>query len=205
MVRPGPQGKNAIKVWDPVVRLFHWSTLGLFVAAYYTAEWGSNETHVLVGYGLTLVLMVRLIWGLVGTEFARFSRFAYGPRAIVRYWHSLRRGQPEHYLGHNPLGAAMVFLLLGLLGFMALSGLLLTAALEFEGPLLGLNPWITDAMAYRLLDLHRWVVYLMLGCIGLHLLGVLSASVQHHENLVRAMITGYKPRPPAPDIRSPES
>ena len=123
MVRPGPQGKNAIKVWDPVVRLFHWSTLGLFVAAYYTAEWGSNETHVLVGYGLTLVLMVRLIWGLVGTEFARFSRFAYGPRAIVRYWHSLRRGQPEHYLGHNPLGAAMVFLLLGLLGFMALSGL----------------------------------------------------------------------------------
>lgn len=181
------------KVWDPVVRLFHWTTLVLFCAAYASAELGQNEIHLVVGYILAAVLVGRIVWGFVGSQYARFINFLYGPVATLRYAQSLIDGQPEHYPGHNPLGAAMVFALLGLLSLLVVTGLILTAALEFEGPLLFLNRFIDDATAYRILGVHHLAVNVVLACVFFHVLGVGLASWQHHENLVLAMITGKKP------------
>ncbi|MBA53911.1 MAG: cytochrome B [Pseudomonadales bacterium] len=184
-----------VKVWDPVVRVFHWSTVGLFVGAYFSAEWGQNESHLVVGYGLAGMLLVRLLWGVLGSHHARFANFWYGPRHSLNYARSLLTGKPDHYLGHNPMGAAMVFVLLTLLLVMSLTGLLLAAGLEFEGPLLLLNPMLSDDAIYLVLGVHRFTVYLLLGCVALHVLGVISSSRLHQENLVLAMITGKKPLP----------
>ncbi len=181
-----------VKVWDPVVRLFHWFTVILFAAAYGTAEWGYNEIHLIVGYTLTVVLLTRLLWGFVGSYHARFLNFYYSPARMLRYIRLLRQGKPEHYLGHNPLGAAMVFLLLGLLTLISASGLLLAAALEYEGPFLYFNRFISDAASYGLLKVHEIAVYVTILCIGMHLIGVWTASKQHDENLVYAMFTGKK-------------
>ena len=193
-----------VNVWDPVVRLFHWSTVGLFCVAYYSAEWGQNEDHLIVGYLLAVILLVRLVWGFLGSEHARFASFWYGFRHSLQYAKSLLRGAPAHYLGHNPLGAAMVFILLGLLLLMSASGLVLAAGLEFEGPLLPLNSVLSDDSVYLLLKLHRYTAYLMLACIAFHVLGVVSSSRLHHENLLLAMITGKKPLPSDPPSSSHE-
>ena len=192
-----------VKVWDPVVRIFHWSTLVLVCFAYYSAEFGQNEHHLLIGYVLCGVLCVRLLWGFVGSHHARFSSFLYSPATTLRYALSLRQGHPIHYLGHNPLGAAMVFILVALLVFLAISGLLLTASLEFEGPFLGINRLIDDNLAYLILDLHLVAVYVLFACVAMHVLGVWTASRQHHENLVRSMFTGFKTKPPV-SLHSPD-
>lgn len=184
-----------VKVWDPLVRVFHWSTVGLFAGAYFSAEWGQNETHLIIGYGLVSMLVVRLLWGVLGSHHARFANFWYGPRHSLHYARSLITGKPDHYLGHNPLGAAMVFVLLALLLVMSVTGLLLAAGLEFEGPLLVLNPLFSDEAMYRFLSIHRFTVYLLLGGVALHVVGVITSSRLHRENLVLAMITGRKPLP----------
>lgn len=185
-----------VKVWDPLVRVFHWSTVTLFVCAYYSAEWGHNEDHLLFGYTLSVILLVRLIWGLIGTHHARFRNFWYSPRHVLGYAASLKHGAPDHYLGHNPLGAMMVFSLLTMLVLMSVTGLLLAAGLEFEGPLLALTGMLSDDTVYQILAIHRFVVYLLLGCVLLHVLGVVLSSRLHHENLVFAMLSGKKPVPP---------
>lgn len=181
-----------VVVWDPLVRGFHWGMVLLFGVACYTAEWGQNETHFLAGYGISILLLIRIIWGFIGSTHARFRHFFYGPTLTWGYARSLLKGQPRHFLGHNPLGAAMVFVLLALLLVLALSGLLLMATLEFEGPLLPLAPVFSDQQVYWLLRVHRLSEKLILVCVALHLLGVISASHQHRENLVKAMVTGKK-------------
>lgn len=189
-----------VKVWDPFVRLFHWLLVMLFAVAYLSAEWHRNELHLLAGYGLSLLLLARVSWGFIGGRYARFGNFWYGPRHTLRYTKSLLAGHPLHYRGHNPLGGAMVFVLLSLLLLMVISGLLLAAGLEFEGPLLALNPWLSDSRVYWLLDVHRYLVYILLGCVCLHLIGVVMSSRLHQENLVLSMITGKKPVHPKPVI-----
>lgn len=183
---------DTVRVWDPFVRIFHWSVVALVSAAYYTAEWGQNETHLLLGYGLAGLITLRLIWGVIGTPYARFHRFIHGPAAVKRYWLSIRAGKPEHYLGHNPLGAWMVFALLGALVTLSVTGLILAGGLEYEGPFLS---WVwswSDAQIYRIEALHQWCVYGLFALVPLHIVGAIMASRQHRENLIKAMITGRK-------------
>lgn len=188
------QTQEWVKVWDPFVRVFHWTLLVLFCSAYYTAEWGQNETHLLVGYGLAVLIPLRLVWGFVGGHHARFRNFWYGHRHLLDYARSLGNDEPLHYVGHNPLGAAMVYTLLALLMAMVVTGLILTAGLEYEGPLLGFNSWFNDEQIYQILTIHRVTMYLLLGCVALHVGGVVLSSRLHRENLVLAMIHGKKPR-----------
>jgi cytochrome b len=128
----------------------------------------------------------------VGSRHARFASFRATPRAGLRYLAEVLRGQPRRYLGHNPAGALMVFALLADLAILLLSGILLQATLEFEGPLVDLLRGLDDAAVHRLLSLHRLAVNGLYVLAPLHLLGVALASFQHRENLVRAMVTGYK-------------
>lgn len=166
-----------IRIWDAPVRVFHWLLVFCFAGAYITSEseyW--RLVHVTLGYTLGGLLAFRLVWGVVGTRYARFSSFVRGPGAVLHYLKSLRSGQPEHHLGHNPAGAVAIVLLM-LMGF----GIVASGYVTYNelGP-----EWVAEV--------HELLGNGMLLVIGVHLLGVVSASVQHKENLARAMVTGYK-------------
>ena len=166
-----------IRIWDAPVRVFHWLLVLSFAGAYLSADsevW--RLLHVTLGYTLGGLLLFRLVWGVLGTRYARFGNFVRGPRAVLRYLQSLRSGQPEHHLGHNPAGAVAIVLLL-------LLGLALTAT--------GYATY-NDLGPGWLAELHDVLANTMLLVVAGHLVGVAVASWQHRENLVRAMVTGLK-------------
>ena len=174
-----------VLVWDMPVRLFHWLMVLCFAGAYLTAEterW--RLVHVTLGYTMAGLVAFRLIWGLVGTRHARFASFVRGPAAVLRYVRSLPSGQPEHHLGHNPAGALAIMLILGL-----------TAAVTSTG-------WanFNEMGGEWLEETHEVLANLMLIIIGVHVAGVWLSSRLHKENLVRAMVTGYKSGQPQKGI-----
>jgi cytochrome b len=175
-----------VRIWDAPVRVFHWLLVLSFTGAYLTAEsevW--RLVHVTLGYTLGGLLLFRLVWGVVGTRYARFANFVCGPAAVLRYLQSLKSGQPEHYLGHNPAGAVAIVLLMAL-------GLLITATGYASYNDLGPG-WLAE--------LHDLAANAMLLVVAGHLVGVVTASLQHRENLVRAMLTGSKTGLPEQGIR----
>lgn len=194
--------KQTVKVWDPLVRIFHWSLVVLFAVAYVTGD-DEGMTHIYAGYGVTGLIAFRLLWGVVGTRYARFADFVYGPRKVIAYARSLLGRKPLHYLGHNPLGGWMVVALLIGLALTCWSGLESYAA-EGKGPLASANVAIVSvAMAHGddsagdkhdefWEEIHEFFANLTLGLVILHILGVIVASRLHRENLVKAMITGRK-------------
>ena len=130
--------KNEIKVWDPLVRIFHWGLVLAFIIAYLTAE-EENPLHIYSGYVVLGLIIFRVFWGLAGTKYARFSNFVYSPAAVIRYVKGLITNKPEHYLGHNPLGGWMIVALLLCLFVVTVSGLKLYAVEEGRGPLAATN------------------------------------------------------------------
>lgn len=175
-------------VWDLPTRLFHWLLVACFFGAYLLS--GKDDwlpVHVVLGATVFGLIVFRLIWGLMGTRYARFASFAFGWRDVSAYLRSLLRGTPQHYVGHNPAGAWAIYTLLGL-------GLATTAMgyAALTGP-----DWSW------LLDVHQVLGNLMLTVIGIHIAGVAVSSLLHRENLPRAMITGEKrARRPEEGIRS---
>lgn len=180
---PSAQG---ILVWDLPVRVFHWLLALSFAGAYLTAEserW--RLVHVTLGYTVGGLIVFRLLWGLIGTRHARFASFVRGPAAVLRYLRSLLAGRPEHHVGHNPAGALAIVALLGL------------------GALLVLTGWSTynEIGGDWLEELHEGVANTMLAVVLVHIAAVLLSSRLHHENLVRAMVTGRKQGAPAQGVR----
>jgi cytochrome b len=166
-----------ILVWDVPTRVFHWLQALAFGAAYLTAfSERLRNYHVALGYILLGLLVFRLLWGFVGTRYARFRSFLFSPKEIVAYLLSMFKGQPLHYLGHNPAGSVSVWLLLALGMFISVTGVL---ALQ-------------DDAGDLVVEMHGVATNIMLGVIFLHIIGVLMSSILHRENLVRAMFTGLK-------------
>lgn len=184
--------RDTVPVWDIFTRLFHWSLALVFFGAYFSAQYNHSVLHEFLGYGLIFLLMFRLIWGFLGGPYARFKSFLFSPQQTWRYLISLRTNSPEHYLGHNPLGALMVFALLGGLVVMSVSGLIILAGIEYEGPLQSWANEFSDAFVYFIQHAHEIMATLMLCLILFHVAGALLASVHHKENLVVAMFTGRK-------------
>lgn len=168
--------KTTIRVWDGVVRLFHWSTVILFALAYLFES--PRDLHKLLGYTLMVVLAVRVIWGFVGTPHARFWNFVPTPRRFLLYMTDLARGRERRYLGHNPAGGAMIIALMACLAGIGVSGWMMGLDANFG------QDWVEE--------LHESFVNLALLLIALHLAGVALASIRHRENLVKAMLTGVK-------------
>lgn len=167
-----------ILVWDVPTRVFHWTLALSFAGAYLTAESERyRDIHVALGYLMLGMIAFRLVWGFAGTAYARFGSFLCKPSAVVCYVRSLFSTQPEHHVGHNPAGAVAIFLLLALGVLLGLSGL----ALYWE---------FGDEDLFG--ELHEIAANLMLAVVVVHIAGVLISSVLHRENLVRAMLTGYK-------------
>jgi cytochrome b len=178
-----------VRVWDPAVRLFHWSLVAAFGAAYLSGDdWTS--LHVNAGYLIGALLAFRVLWGLVGPRHARFRDFVRPPSAVLAYLgQTVRLSAPRH-LGHNPAGGAMILALLISLTVTVASGVLLYGATDFAGPLPGL--FRGEVAADVLEDIHEVAANLTVVLVVLHLAGVLVASFEHDENLTKAMITGLK-------------
>jgi cytochrome b len=124
-----------VRVWDPLVRLFHWSLVVSFIVAYFTGE-EESLVHVYAGYFIIGLLVFRIVWGFIGARHARFSDFLYSPRRTLGYLKRLLAGQPEHYTGHNPAGGWMIVALLVALALTSWTGLKVYG-LEGYGPLAG--------------------------------------------------------------------
>lgn len=166
-----------ILVWDMPTRVFHWLQVLSFGAAYLTAfSERMRNYHVALGYILLGLLVFRLLWGFVGTRYARFRSFLFNPKEVVVYLLTMIKGKPAHYLGHNPAGSVSVWLLLALGLFICVTGVLA----------------LRDDASDVVVDLHGLATNVMLGVILLHLIGVLMSSILHRENLVSSMFTGYK-------------
>jgi cytochrome b len=196
-----------VKVWDPLVRCGHWALVTAFAIAYLSAEEessGPDQLHVWSGYAVGIIVAVRIVWGLIGTPHARFSDFAYSPMSALRYFGDLVRGHARRYIGHSPIGGAMVLALL-----VCLSGTVATGLVAYgdsgKGPLANTVALIaTRANAEQdegrgakdaesaVGELHGTLANVTLGLVILHILGVGLSSVMHRENLVRAMFTGRK-------------
>lgn len=180
-----------VKVWDPLVRLFHWTLVIAFSVAYLT-EGDLQSVHVWAGYTVTGLLAVRLVWGFIGSRYARFSDFVYSPWVTFRYLINVLRGSAQRYLGHNPAGGAMILLMLISLLVTVISGMALYGADQWQGPLAGLLRNVDASWVDALEEIHEVVANLTVALVVFHVLGVLWESLLHKENLVRSMINGRK-------------
>ncbi|MGN6329947.1 MAG: cytochrome b/b6 domain-containing protein [Rhodanobacter sp.] len=165
-----------VKVWDPLVRLFHWSLAGLFLANFFTEE--GELVHRGFGYAILILVAVRFVWGWIGTRHARFSDWVPGPRRVRVYLRERLAGRSHRQLGHNPAAAVMILALMVGVLLVAVSGWLQTTDAFFG------TPWLED--------LHEALAYGVLGLVVLHVLAAVGESVHYGENLVAAMIHGRK-------------
>ncbi|MFO1420161.1 MAG: cytochrome b/b6 domain-containing protein [Candidatus Competibacteraceae bacterium] len=199
-----PNTTTEIIVWDPLVRLFHWTLVAAFCAAYFTqgepfedfleridGEW-LQTVHVWAGYTLAGLLIFRLFWGLVGPRHARFGDFVRGPREILAYTKGVLMLRAPRYLGHNPAGGAMIIALLLSLTITVMAGLMLYGADKGLGPLAGLLADSSDGLIDTTKEIHEFFANFTLLLVVGHLVGVIWESLLHRENLARAMITGRK-------------
>jgi cytochrome b len=164
-------------VWDASVRLGHWLLAICFATAYATGESESWRLwHVYSGSGMLGIVCFRVLWGFIGTPHARFSSFIRPPKVALLYFKSIIARKPEHHAGHNPAGG---WAILGLLGLSAISAM--TGWIIYQG-----------SPAHWLEKAHEIAANLTLLLIGVHVFAVLLSSKLHQENLIKAMVLGYK-------------
>lgn len=180
-----------IRVWDPLVRLFHWGLAAGFTIAFLTED-DLLALHVWAGYTVLGLLVFRLFWGFVGPRHARWTDFVKTPGEIIAYLQDAVRFRAARHLGHNPAGGAMVVALMVCLTATGLSGLAVHGGQELSGPLAPLLGGLSEGWAHTLEDVHEVLANLTLVLVFLHLAGVAFARFQHQENLPLAMLTGTK-------------
>jgi cytochrome b len=180
-----------VKVWDPMVRIFHWTLVGSFIVAYLTEDDFLN-LHLLAGYTVLALIMFRIVWGFVGTPYARFSSFVFSPRVVKQYFVETLKLRAKRYVGHNPAGGAMIILLLISLVITVITGVAVYGAEENAGPLAF---WLGHAGGFweeALEAIHEFFANFTLFLVFIHLAGVVVESFIHRENLVGAMFNGRK-------------
>lgn len=171
-----PSSTKDIKVWDPFIRVFHWSLVAGMLYEFIDDD--GDKLHHYVGYGLAALVLMRLVWGFIGTKHARFSDFVCSRKVVLNYLRSMLTFHPKRYIGHNPAGGAMVLALMASILVTAFSGWMTTTD-TFWGV-----SWVEE--------LHEFCANFTLVLIVVHVAGVLLASIQHKENLVRSMWNGRK-------------
>ena len=191
-------------VWDPLVRIFHWTLVVAFTIAYLTGE-DAPPLHEWMGYVVLALVLFRIVWGFAGPEHARFADFLCGPGRIMSNLRDIVLLRPKRYLGHSPAGGAMVILLLALLTATTVTGIL---AEESEHPAAAASI-MGSAVANDngdgmdgvgageesespLVEAHEVLANLTLALVFLHIAGVILASFTHRENLIAAMFSGRK-------------
>ena len=177
--KPSPKNTK-VEVWDLFVRFFHWSLVVSFAAAYITGDaW--RGLHIAAGYAALALIAARMLWGVAGTKYARFSQFLKPPAAVAAYMRDVFHKREARHLGHNPAGGAMVIAILILLSALCASGVLLTSDAF----------WGSETMD----TIHGTLADIMVVCIAVHVWGVVFTSIRTRENLIWTMITGQKRAP----------
>ena len=180
---------NRTLVWDLPIRLFHWLFAAGFVAAAAISLLLGEDSplfpyHSIVGLTLGLMVVLRVVWGIAGSRWARFGSFVFSPGETAAYMMSTLIGGGKRYIGHNPGSAAAIFLMLALTLGLAVTGIMM--ARGNEGPE----------------ELHEIMAYAMLGVVVVHIVGVLIHTIRHKENLTLSMIRGTKDADGSQGIRS---
>ena len=181
---------NMIKVWDPLIRLFHWSLVLFFFVAY-LGDIDRLVLHSYSGYAIGLLLLFRLVWGFIGSQYARFSSFLVAPNVAWSYLKATLSGDAGRYIGHNPAGALMIVVLTVGLVVTVLSGMSLVA-MEGSGPLA--NTFVAVLPASVMVPVHEFSSDFMVVMVIVHIAGAILTGKIHRENLFLAMVTGYKKR-----------
>ncbi|MCW8919179.1 MAG: cytochrome b/b6 domain-containing protein [Gammaproteobacteria bacterium] len=179
-----------IRVWDLPTRMFHWLFAAACTVAWVTGDDARyTEWHLFSGYSALGLLGFRLVWGVVGGRYARFTQFVRGPAALAAHLRTLFTPRRHRHLGHNPAGGWAVLLLLALVGLLGLSGIAVLGGEEGFGPLAGTLS-IAQGVAFH--RLHEGLAWALLGMVGLHLSGVALESLLQRESLPLAMVSGNK-------------
>lgn len=184
---------STLRIWDLPTRLFHWvlvlTLVGSFVTVNLAGDW--MAWHFRFGYIALTLLLFRLIWGLVGPRYARFSSFAPKPSATWTYLRThLQKNSPasaEHIVGHNPLGAWSVYALLLLLLFQIGTGLFSNDTILWDGPL---RHWISGETSDFLTRLHKLNRWLLIAWLAMHLMAISYYRFIKKQTLVRTMLSG---------------
>lgn len=188
----GQANSNEVKVWDPLVRVFHWLLVAGFFTAYLTEGDELLTIHSYAGYTVLSLVLVRLVWGFIGTRHARFSDFVRKPVEVGRYARDVVKLNPRRYLGHNPAGGLMIVVMIISLLVTTISGMAVYGAEEQAGPLAGWLGSLSHVWEEVFEGVHEFFANFTLFLVVVHVAGVLVESLLHGENLVRAMFTGRK-------------
>jgi cytochrome b len=176
-LRDGRRRCATVPVWDPVVRIFHWSLVASMAASWFTSTW-RDAVHNNAGYIAAGLILARVLWGLIGPRYARFSQFCKAPGHVLAYLRAVLAGREARHIGHNPAGGVMVVTLMASVLATAFTGWMMTTDRWF-----GVD-WVQT--------LHRLSADAVVALVVVHLGGVVVTSLRQRENLVKAMVTGQK-------------
>ena len=179
-------------VWDLPLRLFHWAMVCVVfiagVTGFLAPEWWL-DIHVFAGFALGILLTFRIIWGFMGSQFSKFRNFSLSPAAVLQHLRAIRRNMQTEHLGHNPVGAWMIVILILVLSLLVLTGLLVSGGQENLGPLASVITFQVGAIAGNAHEIAAWV---LVAAIVIHLLGVFVETQIFQHPVLKAMITGRK-------------
>jgi cytochrome b len=184
--------EKIVKVWDIPVRVFHWSLVLLIGFSWLSGEMEWMTWHMWSGYAVLTLILFRIVWGFIGSRYARFASFIYGPAAVIRYLKSLPSRKAAVHAGHNPVGGLSVIALILCVGVQAATGLYANDDVLTEGPL---YRFVTKELSDFLTTIHKYNFNVLLGLIGVHVSAVLFYFIYKSENLIRPMFTGKKRLP----------
>jgi cytochrome b len=190
---------GTVRAWDLPTRVFKWSLVLLIVTAWISSGFDDPgmTVHKAAGYGILILLIYRLLWGVFGASTARFSGFVRSPASAWFYLSLVRRGRAKPYLGHNPAGGLMVIGLLVVCAVQVLLGLFSSDGITAAGPFAGM---VGDTRSSWAAEIHAdWFYFVILGLSGLHIAANLYYQLVKRDNLIGAMITGRKEARPYVD------
>lgn len=180
--------KTKLLIWDLPTRLFHWMLAGSFFLAFTIGYFVDDDSplfslHMLAGASMAMMVLLRIIWGFVGSRYAKFSSFAFGPVEILAYIKGVLGSGGKRYLGHNPGSSLAIWAMLALTLVLASTGALMSIYEIFE-------------------EIHEIAAYALLAVVGTHVLGVIVHTLKHRENITLSMIHGHKDGPAEMGIKS---
>lgn len=183
---------KTVRVWDLPIRLFHWMLVVLIITAIMTAKIGGKklEWHFLIGYAMLALVVFRILWGMIGSRYARFSSFLFAPGTIIAYVTNNKDAARKKYLGHNPIGSLWIFALLGVVLLLIATGLFANDDIASEGPLAKfIDKDLSDRATWLHVQVCGKLIYML---IGLHIAAIAYYYFIKKENLVIPMFTGDK-------------
>jgi cytochrome b len=181
---------RATRVWDLPTRIFHWALVACIAGSFITVNMGGDwmQWHFKFGYAVLSLLLFRVVWGFIGGRWSRFASFIYAPSTIVAYFKG--HGKPEQSVGHNPMGSASVFAILGILLLQVASGLFSDDEISNQGPL---YKFVTDVWVSRATWYHKEVgSNIVIALVVLHIAAIFYYLYKKKDNLIRPMLQGDK-------------